>query len=446
VWSKCISMSDSYWNEEIETMSAKAVERLESERLQTQMEYVYAKSAYFRAQFDKANVKPESFKHRNDLEELPFMEKYEIANSQLEGHLLGINQCASQEDIIRIHATGGTTGRPMRVGWTRRDIADYCEVGSRALWANGCRPTDVVFECMNYNLYAGGVSDHLCFETLGATTIPFGVGNSLRLLEMMNEIQQDISIWATPSYAIRLATLARENGIEPQNIGVRKGFFSGEPGMQVPGYREKIEDSLGLVSFDMYGTGELGMHSGECAHRNNLHYGGTGVVLTELIDPETTKPIPFEEGVIGEFVYTSLRREACPHLRMRSRDLMQVFVEPCPCGRTDFRFKTLGRSDDMFIVKGVNVFPLGVQATLSSMRPKLNGEFQIILDRPPPIDYAPRIIAEVARDVPKEQYDVLISETMAAIANDLNFSTAVELVEEGSISTEKKSQRLIRDY
>ena len=125
---------------------------------------------------------------------------------------------------------------------------------------------------------------------------------------------------------------------------------------------------------------------------------------------------------------------------------MQIFVEPCPCGRTNFRFKTLGRSDDMFIVKGVNVFPLGVQATLTSMRPKLSGEFQIILDRPPPIDYAPRIIAEVARDVPKEQYDVLISETMAAIANDLNFSTAVELVEEGSISTEKKSQRLIRDY
>ena len=282
-------MSDSYWNEEIETMSTKAVERLESKRLQTQMEYVYAKSAYFHAQFDKANVKPESIKHRNDLAELPFMEKYEIANSQLEGHLLGINKCASQEDIIRIQATGGTTGRPMRVGWTRRDIADYCEVGSRALWANGCRPTDLVFACMNYNLYAGGVSDHLCFETVGATTIPFGVGNSLRLLEMMNEIQQDISIWATPSYAIRLATLARENGIEPRNIGVRKGFFSGEPGMQVPGYREKIEDSLGLVSFDMYGTGELGMHSGECAHRNNLHYGSTGTVsYTHLTLP--TKP------------------------------------------------------------------------------------------------------------------------------------------------------------
>ncbi|MCP4982644.1 MAG: phenylacetate--CoA ligase [Gammaproteobacteria bacterium] len=439
-------MSGSYWNEEIETMSAKAVERLESEGLQTQMAYVYATSAYFRAQFDQVGTNPESIKHRNDLVDLPFMEKHEIADSQSEGQLLGINQCASQEDIIRVQATGGTTGRPMRVGWTRQDIADYCEVGSRALWANGCRPSDLVFECMNYNLYAGGLSDHLCFETLGAATIPYGVGNSLRLLEMMSEIQQDLCIWATPSYAIRLAALARENGFEPRDIGLRKGFFSGEPGMQVAGYREKIEDSWGLESFDMYGTGELGMHSGECMHRNNLHYAGTGVVLTELIDPETAQPIPFDEGVIGEFVYTSLRREACPHLRMRSRDLMQVFVEPCPCGRTGFRFKILGRSDDMFIVKGVNVFPLAVQATITRMRPKLSGEFQIILDRPPPIDYAPRIIVEVARDLPQEQYADLISETIATIANELNFSATVELTEEGSISTEKKSRRLIRDY
>ena len=216
--------------------------------------------------------------------------------------------------------------------------------------------------------------------------------------------------------------------------------------MQVPGYRQKIEDSWGLQSFDMYGTGELGLHSGECAHRNNLHYGAAGVVLTELIDPETTQPVAFTEGAIGEFVYTSLRREACPHLRMRSRDLMQVFVEPCPCGRRNFRFRTLGRSDDMFIIKGVNVFPLAVQATLTALRPRLTGEFQIFLDRPPPIDYAPRVTVEVASDYPKEQYEALVSEIRSAIANDLNFSAIVELVAEGSISTEKKSRRLIRDY
>jgi phenylacetate-CoA ligase len=437
---------DTYWNEEIETMSDEGVERLESERLQSQMLYLNEASPYFRLRFEQTGISPQSIRNRDDLAQLPFMEKSELANAQLGGNLLGINQCAPMDKIVRIQATGGTTGRPIRIGWTHQDISDYCEVGARALWANGCRPSDLVFECMNYNLYAGGVSDHMCFETLGAATIPYGVGNSLRLLEMMNDIDEDISIWATPSYAVRLAVIAQENNMNPRDIGIRKGFFSGEAGMQVPGYREKIEDTWGLVSTDMYGTGELGMHSGECEHRNNVHYGGTGVVLTELIDPETAEPIQFEDGVVGEFVYTSLRRQACPHLRMRSRDLMQVFTEPCACGRTGFRFKILGRSDDMFIVKGINVFPLGVQATLTGMRPKLTGEFQIILDHAPPIDYAPRILVEVARDFPKEYHDDLRLEARATIASDLSFSANIELVDEGSISTEKKSRRLIRAY
>jgi phenylacetate-CoA ligase len=203
-------MRASYWNEEIETMPAGAVNRLESERLQKQMVYMYQTSPYFRARFDAAGVTPQSIRHRNDLTSLPFMEKSELSDSQLDGALLGINQCASLENIIRIQATGGTTGSPLRVGWTRQDVAGYCEMGARALWTSGCRPGDLVFECMNYNLYAGGVSDHMCFETVGAATIPFGVGNSIRLLDMMNQISEDICLWATPSYAVRLAVLARE--------------------------------------------------------------------------------------------------------------------------------------------------------------------------------------------------------------------------------------------
>ncbi|MFT5218234.1 MAG: phenylacetate-CoA ligase [Planctomycetota bacterium] len=439
-------MRDRYWNEVFETMPAAALERLEAERLQTQMAYIYASSDYFRQFFDRAGITPESIRHRDDLAQLPYMEKSDLAQSQLQGALLGINQCATLDDIIRIQATGGTTGQPMRVGWTRRDVADYCEMGAGALWTSGCRPGDLVFECMNYNLYAGGVSDHMCFEAIGTATIPFGVGNTNRLLEMMAAINEDISIWATPSYAVKLAARAGENGIEPRDLGVVKGFFSGEAGMQIAGYRDKIEDLWGLKSSDLYGTGELGMHSGECEQRNGVHYGGTGFVLTELIDPETTDPIAFDDGAIGEFVYTSIRREACPHLRMRSRDLMQVFTETCACGRSSFRFRVLGRSDDMFIVKGVNVFPLAVQATLTTMRPKLTGEFQIILDRAPPIDYPPRIRVEFARDTPQTAQDLLKADIEAAIANDLNFKTRIELVAEGSLSTEKKARRLIRSY
>src|SRR5262249_13151016 len=161
-----------------------------------------------------------------------------------------------------------------------------------------------------------------------------------------------------------------------------------------------MEGTGGMGGWDMYGTGELALHSGECRWRNGVHYGGTGFAVMELIDPDSGAVLPFEDGAQGEVVYTSIRRQARPLQRMRSHDLMQGFTGPGPCGRTTFRFKVLGRSDDMIIVKGVNVFPLGIQATLMTLRPRLTGEFQVELPRPPPIDYAVPIRVEVAREVP----------------------------------------------
>ena len=444
-------MTRRYWNEEIETLPAADIARLESERLRAQLPYMASSSDFFRAKFDQAGLKPEAVARREDLARLPFTEKRELAASQADGSLIGVNQCAPLEEIVRIQATGGTTGQPMRIAFTRQDVADYCEMGARALWAAGCRPGEIVFACMNYNLYAGGLSDHLCFETLGAATLPYGVGQSKRLLEMMARMRDELAIWATPSYAVRLAEVAAQEGLSPGEIGLAKGYFSGEAGLQVPGYRERIEQAWGLSAADVYGVGELGLHCGECEFRTGFHYGATGFVLTELIDPESAEPIAFEEGAfeegaIGEFVYTSLQRRAGPVLRLRSHDLMQVFTEPCRCGRTSFRFQVLGRSDDMFIVKGVNVFPLAVQAALSALRPRLTGEFRILLDQPPPIDYAPRVQVEVARVVPEAALADLIAETRAALRKDCNFTAAIETVPQGTIATEKKTRRLYRTY
>jgi phenylacetate-CoA ligase len=435
-----------YWNEEIETLSADARRRLEAERLQAQIAYNHRTSPFYAAKLDAAGVKPSGIRGVEDLAHIPFMEKREIAASQEDGTLLGINQCAPLTDIVRIQATGGTTGQPLRIGWTRQDIADYCEMGARALWAMSCRPGDIVFTTMNFSLYAGGLSDHLTFETLGATTIPYGVGQSERLLRMMAAMQDDVCIWATPSYAVRLAEVAHELGIAPRDVGIAKGFFSGEAGMQVPGYREAIEQTWGMRAFDMYGTGELALHSGECLYRNGVHYGGTGFAVMELIDPDTGNVLPFEDGAEGEVVLTSIRRQACPLQRMRSHDLMQVFTEPCACGRTSFRFKVLGRSDDMIIVKGVNVFPLGIQATLMTLRPRLTGEFQVELPRAPPIDYAVPIRVEVARDVPTAAQADLAREVAATLQRMQNFTGAVTLVPQGSLFSEKKLRRVIRAY
>ncbi len=435
-----------YWDEAIETISAGKLERLESERLSEQIAYMYETSPLYRHKMDAAGVRAADIVHRDDLARIPFTEKAELTESQRGGTLIGPHQCAPLDAVVRITGTGGTTGRPLRVGFTRRDNEDYAEMGARALWAMGCRRGEIVFECMNYNLYAGGLPDHMTFERLGAATIPFGVGNSKRLLEMMMHLQDEVGIWSTPSYAIRLAEVAAEEGIDPRTVGLRRGYFSGEAGIQIPGMRERIESLWDMRAMDQYGTGELGLHSGECARKSGVHYGATGFVLTELIDPETEQPVTLADGVTGEFVYTSIRREACPLLRMRSHDVMQVFTEPCACGRTSFRFTLLGRSDDMFIVKGVNVFPNAVQSVIAVLQPRLTGEIQIVLDRAPPIDYAPRVQVEVAREVPESAYADLLDETREVIRAGLNFTAAVEFVSQGTIASERKTRRLYRLY
>lgn len=439
-------MRTKYWNETIECMSTADRKRLEAERLQAQIQYNCGTSAYFQSKVSDARIRPSQIKSTDDLPLLPLTEKAEISDSQYRGEFLGINQCASLEDIVRIQATGGTTGRPMRIGFTRQDIDDYCEMGARALWAMGCRPTDVVFTCMNFSLYAGGLSDHLIFERLGATTIPYSVGQSERLLAMMVDIKRDISLWSTPSYAVRLAEVCDTIELDRSSVGLSKGYFSGEPGIQVPGYRERIENLWGMTAQDLYGTGELGLHSGECGYRQGFHYGAIGLVFTELINPDTTEPLSFTDGQVGEAVYTSLRRQAMPLQRMRSHDLMQVFTEPCKCGRTSFRFKMIGRSDDMFIVKGVNVFPQAIQATLFKLVPRLTGEFQVLLHTPPPIDTPVDINVEVARDVPVNSHESLRTEIRTRIQGDHNISCTVTLVQQGTIATEKKTPRLIRTY
>ena len=216
--------------------------------------------------------------------------------------------------------------------------------------------------------------------------------------------------------------------------------------MQVPGYRDRIEELWGMRAGDMYGTGELGLHSGECEHRCGLHFGGTGFAVLELIDPETGGVLPFEDGQQGEVVYTSIWREACPLQRLRSHDLMRVFTDPCDCGRTTFRFQVLGRSDDMFIVKGVNVFPLGIQATLLGLRPRTTGEFQVRLDRAPPIDYPVPVLVEVAREVPADAHGALAGEIAERLRTEQGFTSRVELVPEGTIAGESKTRRVVRGY
>ena len=335
----------------------------------------------------------------------------------------------------------------MRIGLTRRDIADYGEMGARALWAMGCRPGDIVFECMNYNLYAGGLSDHLTFETLGAATIPFGVGHSERLLTMMAGLTRsgrhlgDAVLRGSPrprwppSSASSRATSASGGATSPARPGSRSRATASAS--RPPGAWSRATST---------GPASLGSTPASATNGTASISAASAIAVAELIDPESGEVLPFIDGQQGEVVYTSIRREASPLLRMRSHDLMQVFTEPCPCGRTSFRFRILGRSDDMFIVKGVNVFPLAMQAVLMRLAPRVTGEFRVVIDRPPPIDYPVPITVEAAGDVPAATHEALARDVAARLQAELNFQAAVTLVGPGTIATEVKTRRVVRRY
>jgi phenylacetate-CoA ligase len=439
-------MDGAFWNKDLETMPAEELRRYEAPLLARQIEYLYANSDYYRAQLDHVGVKPGDITCQEALEQVPFTEKKDLAQTQSEGALIGPHQCAPMSDMVRLVGTGGTSGRPMRIGWTREDVHAYNEMGARALWVLGCRPGDLVLNCFNYSIYAGGVMDQMAFEHLGATVLAYGVGKSRALLDMFADLPGEKCIYSTPSYAVRLADVAAEAGIDPRSLNIRKGFFSGEAGLQVPGYRQKIERTWGMSTHDLYGIAELGCQSGECEHHDGMHFCSQGYVIAELIDPDTGAVKKMQDGATGELVYTAIKRQASPLLRLRSHDFVEVKTSPCACGRTGFRFHTKGRSDDMFVVKGVNIFPTAVQDVLHDLEPRLTGEFQIALDAPPPFDYTPRLIVEVGRDVPRSQYEALIHETEALIRRKAAFAARVELVAQGTIASEHKTKRVLRNY
>lgn len=218
-------MPNTYWNQALETLPEKDLQAYEAPLLVKQMDYLYQSSDYYRTQFAEAGITPEDINCHQALAAVPFTEKKTLAETQREGQLIGPHQCAPLEDIVRLVGTGGTSGKPMRIAWTRNDIAVYNEMGARALWIMRCRPGDLVVNCFNYSLYAGGVMDHMAFETVGASTLAYGVGKSRELLELLADLPGKKCLYSTPSYAVRLAEVAAQANINPLDLNLHKGFF-----------------------------------------------------------------------------------------------------------------------------------------------------------------------------------------------------------------------------
>jgi phenylacetate-CoA ligase len=438
------------WNESFEAISSQDQRKLEHQLLIPQVQYVYANSKMYQKKFSEKNLTLDAIKRVEDLERLPFTTKAELRKSQELEPPFGDFLSASCENLTRVHRTSGSTGKFVYTALTRNDIALTCECGARAFWSAGLRPHHRVVHCLNYCLWMGGYTDHGNLETTGATVFPFGTGNSKQLVKVIQEAGIN-AISSTPSYPNHLAKVVEEQlGIKPVDLGLRLGLFGGEPGLDNPVYRGRIEDTWGMKAQNAnYGVSDvLCNFASVCDENYQLHFLGQGALLLQLIDPATGGDLPIKEGVTGEVVLTHLKKEAQPLIRYRTSDLLEVLgTGPCRCGRTGFRFKIVGRADDMLHVKGINVFPSGVAEVLETMVPDITGEFQIVVTHPSPYTHLD-IKVELAKMLCSSEMEGLRQRIEKNIKETLNFLAVIELVAPGTIERSQvgKAKRVLRAY
>ena len=421
-----------YFDERIETMPPAWTRRLEEERLAEQVSRCYDRSPFYRRKLEEAGVRPEHVERLEDLAALPFTTKEELRASQAESPPYGDYVCVDRIEIVRMHLSSGTTGKPLVMSYTERDVATSAEVGARAFWAAGVRPDDTVLHCLSYSFYTGGISDHAALEATGAAMIPVGLGQSARVLELWRDLRPT-ALFSTITYPVHLAETAVERGLDPRSLGLAKLVVTGEPGGQIAATRKRLEELWGAEVGDTYGLSEVwGTLAGECEERDGLHFAGQDATLVELIEPESGEQVPVEEGARGELVFTHLYREAAPLIRFRSRDIAEILGVECPCGRTGFRFRVVGRSDDMFRVRGVNVFPSAIEEL---MREQGVDRFAIVLDSFP-VEPPVRILVEGVKGRERE--------LAQAVRARLDFTC--EIAAATLPRSEAKSKRLYRVY
>lgn len=443
-------MDKAIWNPEMETLSATDLARLEKDLLQKQLAYVFANSRMYKNKLKLTGIRADEIKDPADLARLPFTTKSELRESQERLPPFGDFLAADPQRVSRVHRTSGATGRFIYTALTKADLDLTHDTGARSFWAAGLRPHHRIVHCLNYQLWMGGFTDHANLETTGATVFPFGVGNSRQLIQVIKEAGIT-AISSTPSYPKYLENVVREElNIEPARLGLKLGLFGGEPGLDNPDYRGRIEETWGMKAMNAnYGVSDvLCNFAAVCQENYQLHFLAQGGLLLQLIDPATGQDLAIEPGVVGEMVLTHLKKEAQPLIRYRTSDLLQITENgPCACGRTGPRFKVIGRSDDMLHVKGINVFPGGIAKVLDSLIPEVTGEFQVVLDHPSPYTEL-RITVEHGPMIKAPEIKGLERKIATEIKNELNFKAVLTLAPPESIERTQmgKARRVIRRY
>ncbi|HET6515114.1 MAG TPA: phenylacetate--CoA ligase [Thermodesulfovibrionales bacterium] len=426
------------WNEEFETLPREALEALQLKRLKSLVERVYAAVPYYRSRMEESGVEPSDIKSLADLRKLPFTTKEDLRINYPFGLF-----AVPFERVVRIHASSGTTGKPTVVGYTRHDIESWAELMARTLSCGGAHQGDVVHNAYGYGLFTGGLGAHYGAEKLGAAVIPISGGNSKRQIMIMQDFGSTVLL-CTPSYALNLADVMREMNVDPSSLKLRVGLFGAEPWSE--NMREEIEKKLGIKAIDMYGLSEVmgpGVASECIEEKRGLHV-FEDVFIPEIIDPETGEPLP--PGTPGELVFTTITKEAFPVIRYRTKDLSRLIPEPCSCGRTSLRMQRItGRTDDMLIIRGVNVFPSQIEHVLMSVE-GVEPHYQIIVDREGSLDVM-EVQVEVSEDIFSDEVKVLEQlgrRIEREIKDLLGVSSKVKLVEPKTIQrSEGKATRVI---
>ena len=345
------------WNKEMECADRETMRALQLKKLKETVRCEYDNVPYYRDKMDKAGVKPEDINTLEDIRKLPFITKEDIAVNYPTGLF-----AKPMEEIVRIHASSGTTGKPKIAGYTRNDLALWGECVARAMASAGQDSKSVIQVAYGYGLFTGGLGAHLGAETIGATVLPMSSGNTHKQIMFMQDMKST-ALACTPSYALTIAEGIAKAGIDPADLSLKSGIFGAEPWTE--GMRENIEKGLGIKAYDIYGLTEIvgpGV-SISCDEHNGMHI-QEDYFYPEIIDPETLEPLP--DGEIGELVFTTLGKEGFPMIRYRTRDLCYLMRDKCACGRTTVRMsKILGRTDDMLIIRGVNVFPSQIESVIS---------------------------------------------------------------------------------
>ncbi|WP_291492760.1 phenylacetate--CoA ligase family protein [Desulfurella sp.] len=424
------------YDDEIETLPREALEALQFKRLQQTLERVYALVPFYKEAFKKANINPSDIKSLKDLHKLPFTTKDDLRESYPYGMFsMPINK------IVRIHASSGTTGKPTVVGYSKADIEEWAQLMARSFVACGVTDKDIIQNAYGYGLFTGGLGAHYGAEKLGAAVIPISGGNTKKQIMIMVDFKSTV-LTATPSYAQLLADTIEEMGLLDK-INLRVGVFGAEPWSE--NMRQKLEEKLHIDAMDIYGLSEI-MGPGvaiECEAKEGLHI-WEDAFIPEIIDPQTLEPL--EDGQEGELVITTIKKQAMPLIRYRTKDITKIIKEPCRCGRTHRRIqKILGRSDDMLIIRGVNVFPSQIESVLMEIE-GLAPHYQLIVDRVNNLDTL-EVQVEVDSKVFSDEIKKLQSlqnQIQKDIKDLLGITTKVTLVEPRTIQrSEGKAKRVI---